>query len=160
MLRSGLRAPLVCALLAPALGSLLASGDARACGGCFHEPINVQISVSVVTDHRMAFALSPQQTVLWDQIRYTGSPSGFAWVLPVKPGARIEASSDAWLAALDASTQTVIVGPTTSCGPPQIQRGSGGGCGSSESGSGYSYAGNAPPESTSTVQVVSQTVVG
>lgn len=159
MLRFGLGAPLVCALLAPALGSLLASGDARACGGCFHEPINLQVSVSVVTDHRMAFALSPQQTVLWDQIQYSGSPSGFAWVLPVKPGARIEASTDAWLAALDASTQTVIVGPTSSCGTPPVERGGGGGCGSSES-AGFSYASAAPPESTSTVQVVSQTVVG
>lgn len=162
MLRFALRAPLVCALVAPVLGSFLASGDARACGGCFHEPVHLQIAVSVVTEHRMAFALSPQQTVLWDQIRYSGSPSGFAWVLPVKAGARIEASSDAWLAALDASTETVIVGPTPSCGaPPPVERGGGGGCGSSMGNSvAYEPAEDGGLDGSSTVQVISQTVVG
>ena len=158
----------MCALVAPALAPLLVTTDAAACGGCFHEPINLQVSASVVTDHRMAFALSPQQTVLWDQIRYSGAPSNFAWVLPVKPGARIEASTDAWLAALDASTQTVIVGPTVSCGgPPQVERESsgGGGCGSSFSSAGSAVAtdedgGAADSATMPAVEVISQQVVG
>src|SRR5438552_18360027 len=84
-------------------------GDASACGGCFVPP--VQTERTVVTDHRMAFSISKTQTVLWDQIRYSGDPREFAWVLPVRPGARIELSNDAWFAALDASTQPVVTSP-------------------------------------------------
>ena len=83
--------------------------DASACGGCFVPP--VQTERTVVTDHRMAFAISTQQTVLWDQIRYAGDPREFAWVLPVRPGSKIELSTDAWFAALDASTQPVSAHP-------------------------------------------------
>ena len=57
-----------------------AEGEARACGGCFHPPTE---NDSVITDHRMIFAISSQQTTLWDQIRWQGSPNDFAWVLPV-----------------------------------------------------------------------------
>ncbi len=52
--------------------ALLASNDARACGGCFH--VESQTESTVVTGHRMAFALSPTHTVLWDQIQYSGQP--------------------------------------------------------------------------------------
>jgi hypothetical protein len=40
---------------------------------------------AVVTEHRMAVSLSPVQTVLWDQIKYSGTPSDFAWVCPCAP---------------------------------------------------------------------------
>src|SRR5262245_3349549 len=80
----------------------LHTGDARACGGCFHE--DSQTESTVVTAHRMAFSISTTRTILWDQIQYSGSPTGFAWVLPVKSGATIELSSDAWFEALDAAT--------------------------------------------------------
>jgi hypothetical protein len=149
--------------------SLLADvRDAQACGGCFHQPPNQQVVVdsTVVTDHRMAFALSPAQTVLWDQIRYTGNPSEFAWVLPVKAGARIELSQDAWMASLDASTQTVIQGPIPSCGgPPPYEGSGGGGCmGSTSSASGFAAAESldaaASADDAGTVQVVSESVVG
>ncbi|HSO40819.1 MAG TPA: hypothetical protein VLT33_50180, partial [Labilithrix sp.] len=49
--------------------------EALACGGCFHEAPTQQkpvVESSVVSDHRMVLALAPQQTILWDQIRYTG----------------------------------------------------------------------------------------
>jgi hypothetical protein len=97
---------------------VLGARDARACGGCFHEQPTVVVDTSFVTDHRMVFSMSPKQTVLWDQVRYSGSPKDFAWVLPVKPGARIEMSHDAWIAALDTTTQTVITGPTPPVCPP------------------------------------------
>ena len=37
----------------------------------------------------MALSISTQQTVLWDQIRYSGDPAEFAWVLPVRAGAKL-----------------------------------------------------------------------
>src|SRR5262249_48579403 len=91
-----------CIVAACAIASTLATPEkkASACGGCFHPPTES----TVVTDHRMAFSISPTQTILWDQIRYTGSPSEFAWVLPIHQGARVEISHDEWFAALDAST--------------------------------------------------------
>jgi hypothetical protein len=139
------------------------SRDARACGGCFHPPPSPQeVETSLVTDHRMAFALSPAQTVLWDQIRYSGNPKDFAWVLPVRPGARIELSHDAWIAALDASTETVITGPTPNCpgAAPAVSRG--GGCMAGFGASSNAGIANAGPDATGEgpVQVVSQEVVG
>ena len=166
MLCLRLRAPLVCAVVCGAVGSLAAADDASACGGCFHEPppVQVVIDTSVVTDHRMALAISPLETVLWDQIHYSGTPSSFAWVLPVRAGARIELSNDAWLAALDASTQVIITGPTPPCGgaaPVQDGSGGGGGCGLAMSDSASASvstpaASAAPPP----VEVISQSVVG
>ena len=174
-----------CALAALAVAGgweLAGARDAVACGGCFHGAAVSTVDTGFVSDHRMVFAMSPTQTVLWDQVRYTGSPADFAWVLPVRPGARIEMSHDAWIAALDASTQTVILGPT----PPVCKGASGaasapteftssaprgGGCGaagagvdtvsvpsSSEDSDAASPNPAAPPQET--VAVVSQRVVG
>jgi hypothetical protein len=121
--------------------------DARACGGCFVRPTER----TVVTDHRMAFSVSTTQTVLWDQIKYQGNPNEFAWVLPVRSGAYIEASNDAWFAALDASTQPIISGPA--------YRGGGYGCGLAGcSASGGGNASNGVPGDQ--VQILSQQVVG
>jgi hypothetical protein len=89
--------------------------DAAACGGCFH-PYNAQPEESsVVTGHRMALAISPTETVLWDQISYAGSPSDFAWVLPVRRGAYLELSNDAWFDTLDAATATRVSQPRLDC---------------------------------------------
>jgi hypothetical protein len=113
----------------------------------------------------MAFSLSPAQTVLWDQIRYTGNPSEFAWVLPVRAGARVELAQDAWLAALEASTQTVIIGPSSNCGaaPKEDENGGSGGCGASfgsESSPSAGFGAGDTLAGTPQVQVVSQEVVG
>jgi hypothetical protein len=124
---------------------------------------------TVVTDHRMVLSLSMTQTVLWDQIKYAGTPADFAWVLPVKPGAVIELSQDAWIASLDAATQTVIQGPSSSCAPPPVDYeddGNGGGCGfgaSSNSAEGFAAGGSGSgggEADAGEVQVVSQQVVG
>jgi MYXO-CTERM domain-containing protein len=148
--------------------SLAGEREARACGGCMHPPPGpTEVDSTIVTDHRMVFSISPAQTVLWDQIRYSGKPSDFAWVLPVKPGARIELSHDAWIASLDAATQTVIQGPVASCysAPPTEYNGSSsGGCfGGSASNGAADFAGSEVDASTTgpaPVQVVSQQVVG
>jgi len=122
---------------------------AQACGGCFSRPTEN----TVVTDHRMAFSVSTQQTVLWDQIKYSGDPTEFSWVLPVRPGAVVELSHDEWFAALDATTSPSIAGPVLNCGGRST-----GGCvgfvGGSSKSAGFS-TGTGPG-----VQVISQTVVG
>ncbi|HRI64566.1 MAG TPA: DUF2330 domain-containing protein [Polyangium sp.] len=114
---------LALALLAPLVGTLALSSDAHACGGCVVPPE----TNTVVNAHRMALAISPTQTVLWDQIRYKGDPASWGWLLPVKPGAVIELSTDAWFETLDAGTTTNVSPPPLSCGG-----GSGFGCGSSD----------------------------
>jgi hypothetical protein len=98
---------LVFALPFAALAAGAGPRAALACGGYF-EPLSAR---TIVSAHRMAFSITPQQTVLWDQIRYSGDPSEFAWVLPVRAGARLELSRDEWFAALDASTQPVVTYP-------------------------------------------------
>src|SRR5882724_10291183 len=107
-----LRLGLAVTMLSPCL--LVAQPDeARACGGCFH-PSNAPMA-TVVTAHRMAFATSGTRTVLWDQIRYAGSPTEFSWVLPVKGQVRLEASTDAWFEALGTVTNARVSPPVLNC---------------------------------------------
>jgi len=106
------------ALLTPA-------GSAEACGACF---VSQQQS-TVVTGHRMVLSVSPTQSVLWDQIKYSGDPTEFAWVLPVKAGAVIETANDAWFETLDAATTATVLSPQVSC----AQANSGFGCGAAQS---------------------------
>jgi hypothetical protein len=125
-----MRPTLVLSLTALSCALTLAHADrARACGGCFHPPTDTP---SVVTGHRMAFAISPARTVLWDQIQYSGSPTDFSWVLPVGPGAELELSHDAWFESLDAFTTTQVEAPQLECTLQQgtIAGGSGCACGS------------------------------
>lgn len=105
--------------------------DARACGGCFHaDPVvTAQPENSVVTGHRMAVAISTEQTVLWDSVSYDGDPSDFAWVLPVGPGARIELAADAFFESLEAVTSVTIAAPRLTCPSAGFTDGSGGGGG-------------------------------
>jgi hypothetical protein len=145
---------IACALVVPTSWLVFGVRDARACGGCFHPPR--EVTSTVVTDHRMAFSMSPMQTVLWDQIRYSGNPTEFAWVLPVRQGARIELSQDAWIAALDASTATVIDGPAVNC----PATGGSGGCVSRGAQPTAPGAANGGPGPNQSVQVVSQQVIG
>ncbi len=96
-------AALLC-LASFALCAVTDARDAKACGGCFHPADD--LGGSVVTDHRMVFEITAKETILWDQVRYAGNPAEFAWVLPVRAGARIELSSGEWIAALDAATRS------------------------------------------------------
>jgi hypothetical protein len=102
-----------------ALGSVsLLSPDARACGGCFHEIPTVgggQQTGTVVTDHRIVLSLSSKETTLWDQVEYAGSPSGFAWVLPIRGVVRVGVGDDGFVDALDQLTTPAIHGPTVPC---------------------------------------------
>jgi hypothetical protein len=137
--------------------------DAHACGGCFHEPPAPNEVESVITDHRMVFSVSTQQTVLWDQVRYSGDPKKFAWVLPVHPGARVELSHDAFIAALDAATQPVVTGPSVNCPGSGFSTGSSSGCsfGKAETDNAAFASGEGPTYNTTPgVTVVSQSTVG
>jgi len=123
-----------------ASATVLAPRDAAACGGCFHgepstpKPGTTQ-SPSVVTDHRMAIALSPTMTTLWDQIEYAGDPEEFAWVLPVRGAVVVGLGNDDFLTALDSQTQLEINAPRRRCSTPR-NNGCGGsgtaGCGSAD----------------------------
>ncbi len=97
-----------------AMGLVLgAPSDASACGGCFH--ISQGGDVGQVVGHRMIFSVSPQATTLWDQIKYSGSPESFAWVLPIHGLVDIGLSSDALFETLEDRTKTQVFSPTIDC---------------------------------------------
>ncbi|MBS2018420.1 MAG: DUF2330 domain-containing protein [Deltaproteobacteria bacterium] len=155
------RARRIACLAGVTLGLAIATDarDADACGACY----STNNESTVVNDHRMAFSIGKQQTVLWDSISYSGNPREFAYVLPVKPGGRIEPSNEAFFAALDASTRPLIMPPQpTYSGYYDDEGGSGCGCGamsSSDALSASSRGGdssNAPPP----VTVVDKATVG
>ncbi|MEA2752351.1 MAG: hypothetical protein QOI41_6494 [Myxococcales bacterium] len=97
-----------------ALG-LLAPRDAEACGGCFHPPTQV---ASDITDERMLLSVSTKQTTLYDQIRYSGSPSSFAWVLPIHGTVDVGLSADVLFGSIDTLTATQINPPPANCPAP------------------------------------------
>ena len=89
-------------------------GDASACGGCFTPTENP----TVVTDHRMILTVSKEQSTLYDQIKYSGNPASFAWVLPISGTVQVGLSADVVFQALDGMTQTQITPPPQNCPPP------------------------------------------
>ncbi len=137
------------------LTQLATEREASACGGCFHEapqPQNPQ-AVADITDERMLLSVSETQTTLYDQIRYTGNPASFAWVLPIKGAVDVGLSADILFDSVDALTSTRITGPAPPVCPPPPNCGygddgdyahSGGGCGcgfsADDSASGFSSA--------------------
>jgi Uncharacterized protein conserved in bacteria (DUF2330) len=122
MRRSGFVVPAMVATLALVL---VPARPAAACGGCFHPPVQVP---SDITDERMLLSVSPTQTTLYDQIRYAGTPSSFAWVLPIHGTVTVGLSADVLFASIDALTVTQIQPPPSQC-PPAPTCNSGG-CGS------------------------------
>jgi hypothetical protein len=97
-----------------ALG-LAGEHQAAACGGCFHPPTQ---TVSDITDERMLLSVSPQQTTLYDQLRYTGSPTSFAWVLPIRGTVDVGLSADVLFDSIDVLTETQIIPPVPNCPSP------------------------------------------
>ena len=121
----------------------------EACGGCFVPTENN----TVVTDHRMILSIDLQQSTLYDQIQYQGSPESFAWVLPIRGEAKVGVSADAVFAALDSQTSVQVIQPPRNCPAPTN-------CRSNEdlasSAGGSSSGGNAAPS----VEVLKQETVG
>jgi uncharacterized protein DUF2330 len=128
------------------------SHDADACGGCFVGPSES----TVVTGHRMAFSVSPAQTVLWDQIQYAGNPADFSWVLPVKPGAYVEVAADAFFDVLETGTAVTVGSPPEGCASGSS--GGGFGCGSSDESAAADF--NGKSGSGPDVQVIHEGTVG
>jgi MYXO-CTERM domain-containing protein len=98
-----------------AVASLTGEHEARACGGSFLPPTETE---TVTTDHRMILSVSKDQTTLYDQIEYHGSPSSFAWVLPIKGTVTIGLSADILFDTLDTLTATQVVEPSPNCPAP------------------------------------------
>ena len=94
---------------AATLATTAMTRDAEACGGCFAPPG----PGTQVTAHRMAFAVSPRRTILWDQFQYSGSPTEFGWVLPIRGKVDVGVSSDQLFQRLDSASAVQIVGPPT-----------------------------------------------
>jgi len=136
------------AVLVTTTSMLAVEGDAQACGGCFHPPTEVP---TVVTDHRMILTVAKDQSTLYDQIRYSGEPSSFAWVLPISGEVKVGLSADVVFSVLDGMTQTRIIAPPQNCpAAPDCSRNDG-------------FAGaSAAPESSDPggVQVTKREVVG
>ncbi len=106
-------APVFCSVVLGGAAFLSLERPATACGGCFHPPDPER--PTVVTDHRMVLSVGRGKSTLYDQIRYTGNPKEFAWVLPIAGEVEVGISSDALFSGLDAFTQTEIVGPPRNC---------------------------------------------
>jgi hypothetical protein len=102
--------------IATAVSAVSFAGErqASACGGCF-QPTQ---SVSDITDERMLLTVSTQQSTLYDQIRYSGSPSSFAWVLPIRGTVTVGLSADILFNSIDALTTTQIIPPPQNCPTP------------------------------------------
>jgi hypothetical protein len=107
--------------MAAALTSTYATErEASACGGCFTPPENP----TVVTDHRMILTIAKEQSTLYDQIKYSGNPAAFAWVLPISGTVDVGLSAEIVFQALDGLTATSLIAPPLNCPqPPQCDRG-------------------------------------
>lgn len=75
---------------------------------------------SEVTNHRVVLSLSATQSTLWDQFTYTGSPSEFSWILPVRNAmaARVRVGDDRFINDLNTLTRPLLNAPAlpASCG--------------------------------------------
>jgi hypothetical protein len=149
--------PLTAGFIASVFALATPGHDAHACGGGTFYPTEDQTSVGLVNGHRVVLSLSAAQTVLWDQITYTGDPKDFTWVMPVPPGSTLDVASDAWLEALDATTGAIVASPEIDC--PQ-EESSGCACGSLAGARDGSLNGGDGSKSVSDVTVVHQSSVG
>jgi hypothetical protein len=126
--------------------------DASACGGCFITPGE---NPTVVTDHRMILSIAKDQSTLYDQIKYTGSPASFAWVLPISGTVEVGISSDSVFQAFSAFTTTSILPPPLNCpAPPSC------GFSSGSSGTNGSEGGRPKPGDDEEVIVLKQENLG
>jgi hypothetical protein len=123
---------------------------ASACGGCFHPPSQ---TVTDITDERMLLAVSATQSTLYDQIEYSGSPSSFAWVLPIHGTVTVGLSADVLFDSIDTLTATQIIPPLQNCPAPNCAF-------ASASSGGGSLSLGAGEDAAAAVQVLTQANVG
>jgi len=94
--------------------ALLLAGDAGAVGGVIG-PAGESLTVA---EARYAVAISPAETTRWASIKLQNFPGAMAWLVPIRPGARVDEVSDAWFEALELATAPRIV--PTSCGATSV----------------------------------------
>lgn len=107
-------------LVVSVLASLaLRTSDALACGACTYPPTPTISRATAVMDHRMVLSLTSEQTVLWDQIRFSGDPRQFLWILPVadatSSSVEIAVGSSAFIDAIDEYSAPAIYAPEVRC---------------------------------------------
>ena len=137
--------------------------DAKACGGCVQPapPPAVTEAESVITDEQMIFSISQDQTTLYDEIEYSGSPSDFAWILPIKGTVTVGLSADILFQTINGLTATSVTSPPTGCPPPPTCGGSGTGCLGGASSNSAAFGDNGgPADGKGAVTVTSQKQVG
>jgi hypothetical protein len=127
--------------------------EAAACGGCFAGPPASPSQTTQITGEKMLLTMSQQQTTLYDEITYSGEPSDFAWVLPIKGIATVGLSSDALFQQLGTDTAATIIAPQINC--PQQQY-----CGNADFGTATGSSGAGGSSGAPPVTVLSQAVVG
>ena len=125
---------------------------ASACGGCFHPPTQ---TVTDITDERMLLAVSATQSTLYDQIEYSGSPTSFAWVLPIHGTVTVGLSADVLFDSIDTLTATQIIPPPQNCPTPNCAFN-----GPTGFGGGASLSLAAGEDAGAAVQVLTQANVG
>src|SRR5579863_4979840 len=107
------RSALVLGMLAGVVSlGVIGEREARACGGCFHPPTQ---TAADITDERMLLSVSTMQSTLYDQIRYSGSPTSFAWVLPIHGTVDVGLSADVLFDSVDTLTATQMIPPEQNC---------------------------------------------
>ena len=102
-------------LAAALCSSIAVERQASACGGCFSPPPSPSENPTVVTDHRMILTVSQDQSTLYDQIKYSGNPASFAWVLPIVGTVDVGLSANIVFQTLDGATTTSIIAPPLNC---------------------------------------------
>jgi hypothetical protein len=88
----------------------------------------------------MLLAVSTKQTTLYDQIRYSGNPGSFAWVLPIHGTVEVGLSSDVLFASVDTLTTTTIQSPPRNCPPPPVCKSAKRSNGAADAGASPSYS--------------------
>jgi MYXO-CTERM domain-containing protein len=143
------------AMAAALTSSYALEREASACGGCFSPPPSPTENPTVVSDHRMILTIAKEQSTLYDQIKYSGNPSSFAWVLPISGTVDVGLSADIVFSTLDGITRTSITAPPRNCPPPPQCNNRNAAFGSASDSAGTAADAGAP-----SVQVTKQEVVG
>ena len=104
----------------------------------------------------MIISLSPERTILWDQIQYSGNPADFVWVLPVPTSeVTVEIADPSFFDELDAQTS-----PRIQPAFPLLPCNSASACGSAGSGGGGSGDVDEPFMPQEEVTVYAEETVG
>jgi hypothetical protein len=85
----------------------LTSARAHAMGAVVSSPPGS----SSTTDVRIAVSSTGTRTSRWVSLHVHGTATAFAWVIPVKPSAFVDLTSDAWLESLEDATAPRVVPP-------------------------------------------------